>query len=126
MAKIKKATKAKKRAAKRIAENVGPERRRVRAAAAPDAERFILEEAREVREKRHSRVPKGTIIAIGLARARNEPSAELPPKSPRAKSRVKEGSANAYRKSAGPLMGRKKSTARKSGMGSGHRRRSRP
>lgn len=121
MAKPKKATKARKRAAKRIAENVGPERSRVSAAEDPRVERFILEEARDVREKKHSPLSKDQIIAIGRAKARGA-WIEVPPHSPSAKPKTKERNANAYRKSVGPVLGRKKSAARKSGAGSGHRR----
>jgi hypothetical protein len=125
MAKPKKATKARIKAQKKVAENIGPERRRVRAVAPPDEERFILEEAREVREKKHPQLRKPEIIARGLAKSRGV-SMPLSPRDAKGKSKVRERSANAYRKSVGPVMGRKKSTARKSGMGSGHRRGSQP
>ena len=108
MAKIKKATKARVRATKKIAENVGPERRRVSKAASPDEERFILEEAREVREKKHARIPKERIVAIGRAKARGA-SYEVPARSPNDKSRLRERSANAYRKSTARRDGRRAS-----------------
>ncbi|MEZ0229982.1 MAG: hypothetical protein ACAI25_15265 [Planctomycetota bacterium] len=98
MAKIKKATKVRVRARKKIAESVGPERGRVRAAASPDEERFILEEAREVREKKHPRTSKERIVAIGVARSRGR-TIGAPAKAPHGKSKVRERSANAYHKS---------------------------
>jgi hypothetical protein len=121
MAKPKKATKARIKARKKIAENVGPERRRLSTVAPVDEERFILEEARQVREKKHARMPKERIGAIGLAKARGA-NVSVPTRDPHGKSKVRERSANAYRKATGPVLGRRKSTARKSGGGSGHRR----
>jgi hypothetical protein len=123
MAKPKKKTKTLRRAVKKIAENVGPERRRVSAADEPAVEEFILEQARDIREKRRVRVPREEIIAIGRVRARGG-IARVEPRGPKGKSKVKERSANAYRKQTGGTgLGRKKSTARKSGAGSGHRTR---
>jgi hypothetical protein len=105
MARAKKATKTKRREAKRreanqVAESVGPERGSVSSIAPLDEERFILEEARHVREKIHPRLPKAEIVAAGLARAKGEPVG-LPPRGPHGKSKVHERSANAYRKGLG-------------------------
>lgn len=123
MAKPKKKTKALKRAVKTIGENIGPERGRLSDADEAPVEEFILEQARDIREKRHVRVPREEIIAIGRARARGG-IAHVEPRGVKGKSKVKERSANAYRKQTnGPALGRKKSTARKSGAGSGHRTR---
>ena len=126
MAKPKKKTKTMKRAVKRIAENIGPERRRLSAADEPSVEEFILEQARDIREKKRVRVPREEIIAIGRVRARGG-IARVEPRGPQqGKSKVKERSANAYKKQVGPTMGRHKSQARKRASGSGHRRDGQP
>jgi hypothetical protein len=98
MAKPKKATKARNRARAKVVENVGPERGRLSRAAGPRDESYILEEAREVREKKHKRLSKPEIIAIGLAKARGI-SIPVQPRGVKGKSKVKEHSANAHRKS---------------------------
>ncbi len=98
MARPKKPTKTLRRAQARIAEPVGPERRRVKAADEPHVEEFILEEARNVREKKHGPLSREEIVAIGRAKAhgQNVPS---PRGTRHGKARTREQSANAYRKS---------------------------
>jgi hypothetical protein len=98
MARPKKPTKTLRRARARIAEPVGPERRRVKSADEPRVEEFILEEARNVRERKHGRLSKEEIVAIGRAKARGR-AVPPPPGTRRGKAKTREHSANAYRKS---------------------------